>query len=158
MPKPSREGVALAESDIVTRVGHTMYQSNYEQVSPDQFRLSTHEKDADWKRISVYESSLTSDEDVIKMLSNEARKFIIKLKVGEIRNITIDNSNPFNVKWDPRKDCLDSNLNLVQGADKGCEGHAGLEGLYTSNKTEREERRVELARYATNRGDFYLNK
>jgi hypothetical protein len=156
MPKPGREGVALAEDDIVSRVGHTMYQSNYEQVSPDQFRLSTPEKKADWKRISVYECSSTSDKDIINLLRNKARKFIIKLKVGDVRYITIDNSKPFDVKWDPREDCLDSNLNMIQGAEKGCDGHAGLEGLYPSNKADREERRVELAKYATEKGDFYL--
>lgn len=155
MSKPGKFKEPLEDSDEVIRVGHTNYQSHYNSISPDQFRIDDREKKEEWKRISVYESSLTSDEEAIKLTSPK-RLFIIKFIVGELRKVVVNNDNPFDVKWDPRIDCIDENGIKIIGSPKGCEGHAGLEGLYAETKGGREELRVELTSFAEASKNFYL--
>jgi len=166
MSKPGKHQEPLNQDDIVIRVGLTSSQHNYDSVSPDQFIITKDERARDWKRISVYENSLTSDGQAIKLLKNKKRLFIIKLNVGEIRSIVVNSSKPFDVKWDhewhPYIKCLDKNLNKIHGSPPGCEGHAGLDGLNSDSnnkreaKMEREELRVELARFAESKKNFYL--
>ena len=156
MSKPGKFKEPLRDNDRVVRVGLTTSQNNYKKVSPDQFIVTEREKAEDWKRISVFETSLSSDSDVVNLTTNPERIFIIKFSVGDLRDVIVNNKTPFDVKWDPLSDCLDQNLNILESAKSGCEGHCGLDGLHAETKIDRRDLRVELARFATNSGNFYL--
>lgn len=158
MPKPGNHEEPLEDGDNVVRLG-LLNQSSYNSVSPDQFCLSSEEKEEKWKRISVWETELTKLEQILSFTNNEDRKFVIEMNVGDIRELEMPrNTRPYNVKWDHLPDCLNEGKKVVDSAD-GCEGHCGLEGVWHENKDYKESLKARLAWIATYKGKaFKYNK
>lgn len=155
MSKPGALGELLDDSDQIIRLGDKTIQSDYTRVSEKQFVLSSKEKVQEWKRISVYETSLTTVKQALQMTSDK-RAFVIQLKVDGIRSIEFNGDSPFDVKWDPQDHCINKNGDKIEGSPDGCEGHAGLEGLFDEDRIKRKSLRKRLARYATLHGELSL--
>jgi hypothetical protein len=144
--KPGESGKPLDENDNVIRLG--LEQSNYKEIGANHFRLSSTEKKQDWKRISVWETSLTNIDQVKSILTNPKRKLAMNLNVGDVRSIALDGQVELDVKWDRLSDCIDEDGNKSINYTKGCEGHCGLEGVYPKGKKLRKKLRKELANLA----------
>lgn len=155
MSKPGAHQEYLDDNDKILRLG-LIKQSSYKQVSPDAFRFNSREKKLSWKRISVYETSLTSDAQAIKMATNEKRRLIIKILVSDIKSLSELGNLPPNVRWDHEDNCLDGNGNKISGSPDGCEGHCGLEGIWSDAKEIRESIRVRISRLINKKGNFYI--
>ncbi len=144
--KPGETGEPLQGKDCVLRLG--LEQSDYDSIGANQFELSTSEKEEDWKRISVWEASLTTVEQAVKFVGNPKRKLLLRLKVSAIRSLTFNADQLLNVKWDRLPDCVDDKGEKIAGSTDGCEGHCALDGLYPSNKKLRRKIRKRLAELA----------
>ncbi|MCG2589124.1 hypothetical protein [Rhodohalobacter sulfatireducens] len=146
--KPGSTGEELDCEENVLRFG--LEQSNYERVEPAAFALNSSERREDWKRISVWEKSLTTIDHAQNLLSNPKRKLLIDLNVGDVKGIEIrGKTNVLNVKWDRLPECIEEDGTKGENYDPGCEGHCALDGLYTGNKKTRKIIRKKLADLAT---------
>jgi len=144
--KPFKTGVSLNNDDDVIRFG--LEQSNYETIGANQFNLSSEEKKLDWKRLSVWETSLSTVQQITNILNNPKRKIVIELNVQDIRTI-INDDVQLDIKWDRLDWCIDNNNIKKKTYKSGCEGHCGLDGLYPNNKKLRKKIRKALADLAT---------
>jgi hypothetical protein len=141
--KPGKTGESLDGKDNVVRLG--LEQSNYNRIGANHFRLSSNEKDSDWKRISVWESSLTTIEEARSIVTNPKRKLILDLNVGDVRSIAINAQVELDVKWDRLPDCIDGKGNRGSNYRDGCEGHCAMDGIYPKGKKLRKRIRRKLA-------------
>jgi len=144
--KPHKTGESLHEDDDVIRLG--LEQSSYDVIGANQFNLSSEEKNHDWKRISVWETSLSTVQQIISIVNKPKRRLVIELNVRNVRSIRIDNVQ-LDVKWDRLNWCIDKDYEKRETYTPGCEGHCGLDGLYSNNKKLRKKIRKELANLAT---------
>ena len=132
-----------------------MDQVENDQVSPNAFILSTEERESDWKRISAWETSLTTAEQAYQLVGKPKRKVVIPLVVGEIRQINVDGDSSLNVLWDRLSDCIDEAGSRKKRYRDGCMGHCGITGLDLGNKAVRKQLRRRLADLAT-KSNWYM--
>ncbi|MGM0460054.1 MAG: hypothetical protein ACQERO_11980 [Bacteroidota bacterium] len=144
--KPHKTGTPLSDDDDVIRLG--LQQSSYDFIGANQFNLSSEEKSLNWKRISVWETSLSTIQQITSFVNNPKRKLVIELNVQKVRSIRIADVQ-LDVKWDRLNWCIDNDNEKRETYIPGCEGHCGLEGLYSNNKKLRKKIRKELADLAT---------
>ena len=146
LSKPCKTGEPLHDDDDVIRLG--LEQSSYETIGANQFNLSTEEKNCEWKKISVWETSLSTVNQITSFLNNPKRKLVIELNVLNVRSIRLNNVE-LDIKWDRLNWCIDENNKKRETYINGCEGHCALDGLYPNNKKLRKKIRKELAELAT---------
>ena len=96
-PGPTRQ--PLDGTDRIIRLG-IVDQVKDDQISPNAFAMSPIERKQDWKRISVWETSLTTPEQADDFVVNPKLKVVIPLVVDEIRQIAVEGDSPLNVLWD----------------------------------------------------------
>lgn len=154
--KPGKTGESLDEKDNVIRFG--LLQSDYKFIGANLFGLTTSEKKNDWKRISVWETSLTNVEQARIRLTNPKRKLVLNLNVGEIRSITLGGEAELDVKWDRLSDCIDRYGDKRSNYSVGCEGHCGLDGIYPKEKKLRKRIRKKLTDLAISSNWRILDK
>jgi hypothetical protein len=140
--KPHETRDPLDDEDDVIRLG--LEQSSYDFIGANQFNLSSEEKSLDWKRISVWETSLSTVKQITSFVNNPKRKLVIVLNVQKVRSISIANVQ-LDVKWDRLNWCIDKVKEKKETYIPGCEGHCGLDGLYSNNKKLRKKIRKRLA-------------
>lgn len=95
-------------------------QSSDDEASPAAFRMSDREKEQDPRRISVWETELSTPAQIYSILRNPKRQIVLFLDVSDVREIDI---RDMDVVWDHLPGCLD-------GSDHfdGCEGHSAVIG------------------------------
>lgn len=153
----SQRNSELSDHAFVKRLG-LAWQSNEQDISPLQFEMSSEERSQDWKRISVWETKLTLDKNLRKLVPNPERKLVMKLSVKHIRNIQYNGLNPLNVKWDPLGWCIDHDGSRKEHYIPGCEGHSALDGMDKGNKKARKALRNKLAELAKDSECYFINR
>jgi len=143
---PRKTGESLSEDENVIRLG--LEQSNYDRIGANHFSLSSKEKNQDWKRIPVWETSLTSVNEARSILTNPKRKLVIILNVGDVRSITLEGEVQLDIKWDRLPNCINTLGQKQPGYVDGCEGHCALDGIYPQGKKLRKRLRKRLANLA----------
>jgi len=129
---PRKTGESLREDENVIRLG--LEQSNYDRIGANHFSLSSKEKKQDWKRISVWETSLTSVNEARAILTNPKRKLVIILNVGDVRSIKLEGVDQLDIKWDRLPNCINKVGQKQPGYIDGCEGHCALDGIHPQVK------------------------
>ncbi len=101
-------------------------------VSANVFSLSTEEKQTPPHWLSVWQESLTTDEQAYAMATNKNRRLVIRLTVHDIRGIRIEAAGErslLDVVWDRLEHLWDEDGNLRPDAPAGAAGHCGIKGL-----------------------------
>lgn len=124
------KGQPLPNGELVIRLVTKI--TNDGNVSPEEFELSTEDKQYSPPLLSVWASRLTTAEQARGFLTNsDACKSFSTLNVDGIRSLRPETDvakvKALDVVWDPRTVILDGNecLDTSPGAD----GHAGILGL-----------------------------
>ena len=154
--KPGRTGQPLDGTDRIIRLG-IVDQVKDDQVSPKAFEMSSKEKEQELKRISAWETSLTTSKQAYDLVVNPKRKVVITLLVDDIQQITVDSDSPLNVLWDRMPDCIDESGRRKVGYRDGCMGHCGITGLDFGNKVLRKKLRRRLADLATRSRPYMID-
>jgi len=146
--KPGDTGQPLDHEDRVLRLGLIPSDLNKGFVSANVFSLSTEEKQTPPHWLSVWQESLTTDEQAYAMATNKNRRLVIRLTVHDIRGIRIGSAGEqplLDVVWDRLKYVWDDGGKLNADAPAGAAGHCGIIGLQDIHRKQLRKRLADLA-------------
>ncbi len=146
--KPGDTGQPLDHEDRVLRLGLIPSDLNKGFVSANVFSLSTKEKQTPPHWLSVWQESLTTDEQAYAMATNKNRRLVIRLTVHDIRGIRIGSAGEqplLDVVWDRLKYVWDDGGKLNADAPAGAAGHCGIIGLQDIHRKQLRKRLADLA-------------
>ena len=137
--KPQPRGVPLADTDEVLRTvlypSDTLDKKGNRGIQSNAFRPMPSEEEetrgllkiGGW--ISVWEGSLTTAAQAASLTTNDARRYVVRLSVAEIRALRYPGEDHplFDVFWDPRPECVAADG--FESRVPGDLGHCGLSGL-----------------------------
>ena len=146
--KPGDTGQPLDHEDRVLRLGLIPSDLNKGFVSANVFSLSTEEKQTPPHWLSVWQESLTTDEQAYAMATNKNRRLAIRLTVQDIREIRMGSAGEqplLDVVWDRLEYVWDDGGKLNADAPAGAAGHCGIIGLQDIHRKQLRKRLADLA-------------
>jgi len=145
--KPGDTGQPLDDQDRVLRLGLIPSDLNKGFVSANVFSLSTEEKQTPPHWLSVWQESLTTDEQAYAMATNKNRRLVIRLTVHDIRGIRIEAAGErslLDAVWDRLEHVWDEDGNLRPDTPAGAAGHCGITGLHGIHRKQLRKRLADL--------------
>lgn len=125
----------LPEGEIVLRLYTTMPSDG--KAQPNMFEFSSDEKAEEYKRISVWASSLTTPQQARSFMDpSKEYEAVIYLNVSRVRQLVFEDEHPpLDVRW-----------HYMDFTGPGAEGHSAVCNLDKGDdRTQRKVRRTRLA-------------
>lgn len=132
MPKPGPHLTPLDGNDTVFTMDLVENNSAEGDISPYAFNLNPQDKELDPWRKSVWETELSSPEQVFRILPNPKRSVAVYIDVSEVRSVDLSNVDvevdvDMDVVWDHLDQYTDDSGNTLDGFP-GDDGHCAIIG------------------------------